>query len=455
VFAFDSTAGDICLYAESDELNILTRELEHTWDYSYLCNEQLASKLKSLLALKRINDLLGKETDIDERVKYCIDKLLKNRNSQGLWGWWNVSETHFRFSTHVASALMLAREAGYTFEFEANPLVGIIMAQLPQLGKTELISNLQFLETIKADADYQYWITKLDTLPSYGLYDHLQVMRLKQNHGMEYCIDTLLVTKKEDLMRGTHWGVRSYWLYGNDISTTALAYSILAKDSSRRDLLPQIRRYFFQSRTNGYWQNTYESSLVIETVLTDILKITDISKKNSIEITGTSFHALIDSFPYADTIPAQARLSIRKTGGSPMYFTAYQRVWNSAPEPVSGQFKVTTSFSASKLVAGTPITLTATVTADKDAEYVMIELPIPASCSYLSKGYSYGEVHREYFKDKVSIFVRNMPAGRYQYRVELLPRYTGSFTVNPARAELMYFPTFFGRNGLQKVDVVK
>ena len=60
-----------------------------------------------------------------------------------------------------------------------------------------------------------------------------------------------------------------------------------------------------------------------------------------------------------------------------------------------------------------------------------------------------------HFKEKVSIFVRNMPAGRHEYRVELLPRYTGTFTVNPARAELMYFPTFFGRNGMQKVDVVK
>ena len=89
-----------------------------------------------------------------------------------------------------------------------------------------------------------------------------------------------------------------------------------------------------------------------------------------------------------------------------------------------------------------------------DADYVMIEVPIPASCSYDAKtGRGAYEVHREYYRNKVSIFCDKLPKGKYTYSVKLLPRYTGSYMLNPAKAELMYFPTFYGRNKLKQVFV--
>jgi len=34
-----------------------------------------------------------------------------------------------------------------------------------------------------------------------------------------------------------------------------------------------------------------------------------------------------------------------------------------------------------------------------------------------------------------------------------MPRYTGNFVLNPAKAEMMYFPVFYGREGLKKVEI--
>jgi uncharacterized protein YfaS (alpha-2-macroglobulin family) len=87
------------------------------------------------------------------------------------------------------------------------------------------------------------------------------------------------------------------------------------------------------------------------------------------------------------------------------------------------------------------------------ADYVMIEIPIPAGCSYNDKAQSYqnNEVHREYFKNKVSIFCSALDAGNYEFTVSLLPRYSGRFILNPAKAEMMYFPVFNGREALKKV----
>lgn len=108
----------------------------------------------------------------------------------------------------------------------------------------------------------------------------------------------------------------------------------------------------------------------------------------------------------------------------------------------------------SVLQAGIPVEMVVEVEVKADADYVMIEVPVPASCSYDSKdGRGPYEVHREYYRNKVSIFCDRLPKGKHMFTLKLLPRYTGSYTLNPARAELMYFPTFYGRNGMKQVLV--
>jgi hypothetical protein len=57
------------------------------------------------------------------------------------------------------------------------------------------------------------------------------------------------------------------------------------------------------------------------------------------------------------------------------------------------------------------------------------------------------------FKNKESIFSSSLRKGFYIFAVSLMPRYNGIYHLNPARAELMYFPTFFGREGMKEVSV--
>ena len=45
--------------------------------------------------------------------------------------------------------------------------------------------------------------------------------------------------------------------------------------------------------------------------------------------------------------------------------------------------------------------------------------------------------------------------GSAVFRIALLPRFTGRYHLNPARAELMYFPTFHGREGMKQVGVAE
>ncbi len=85
----------------------------------------------------------------------------------------------------------------------------------------------------------------------------------------------------------------------------------------------------------------------------------------------------------------------------------------------------------------------------------MLEIPIPAGCSYQDKRQSSAgnEVHREYFKDKVVIFCEAMPVGTWRYEISLQPRYIGSYSMNPCKAKLMYFPFMYGRTEVKRIKI--
>ena len=200
---------------------------------------------------------------------------------------------------------------------------------------------------------------------------------------------------------------------------------------------------------------------IIEALVPGLLGSDGTIQPARISINGMS----TDTFPVVKTIQpdAQKPLQITKSGSTPVYLTAYQRWQNPAPAPKTDIFEITSQLLS---INGTPLSalqygekaiLEVHVKAKSTANYVMIEVPIPASCTYGEKAQQFRwqgpEVHREYFKDRTSIFCERLETGDYTFRIELEPRFTGTFTLNPVRAEQMYFPVFYGRNEVKKVRV--
>jgi uncharacterized protein YfaS (alpha-2-macroglobulin family) len=157
---------------------------------------------------------------------------------------------------------------------------------------------------------------------------------------------------------------------------------------------------------------------------------------------------------------ASAPITVTKQGSTPVYFTWYQRQWDTTNIDLGKNFHIDAKFynknaPIQQLKAGTPIRYAIEVTVEKDAEYVMIEIPIPAGCSYTHKKQNYwgNEVHREYAKEKVSIFCQSMKKGKHVYEIELTPKFSGRYTLNPVKAELMYIPVIYGRNPMQHITI--
>jgi hypothetical protein len=166
----------------------------------------------------------------------------------------------------------------------------------------------------------------------------------------------------------------------------------------------------------------------------------------------------ITQFPFSMQIKPDKNIMVSCSGDFPVYFTAYQKYWNESPVVRKNDFEITTRIhndAAATLIAGQPVSMIAEVLVKKEAQYVMIELPIPAGCTYAEKPAGYHpETHREYFRNKTVIFCEHLPVGKHTFEIPLIPKYAGVYSLNPAKVSLMYFP-LFRANNIIKTSIVK
>lgn len=454
-------SGIIKLYAEASLLPVFYAETESIRNYEYLCNEQLASKLKAMLVQKRIDEYYKRAFKGEKNIKDLINRLNKSRSTGNLWGWWTGTQPAIWISLHVVEALLDAERSGYITTLNKTALTDYLVFNMESYRANEKLCGLYLLHQLGAKADFKRYIDSVEKQQRKRstFYERLRLIELKQLVNVPVAIDSLIAKHNRTAFGNIYWGDDHYFFFDNSIQITLTMYRILRNSGRHKDLLQKIRNYFLEKRRDGNWRNTYESSLILETILPDLLGENEGAGPAMLTIQGKEA-TIVRNFPFALEIKSNENISISKSGSMPVYFTAYQQHWNPRPEKLDGNFIVTTGFAqsgraTSMLKAGVPATLTAKVTVVADAEYVMIEIPIPAGCSYQDKSQSYwsNEVHREYFKNKVSIFCESLPKGRYEFSVSLLPRYTGNYTLNPAKAEMMYFPVFVGREGIRRVGI--
>ena len=459
-YNFDPALGKVTLRAEAFVFPVLLDEIEKLRKYEYLCNEQVASKLKALLLEQKLRKYLGEDFKGEKNIRQLIKRLQDSRTTLGTWGWWQDSDTELWVSGHVVEALVMAKQSGFEVELNTAGLISYLNGQLSSRKNLDQLFSARLMRTIDAKYDLSSWIRSADQQlkaekePS--LYSRLQLMRFKQEAGIPVDLQWLMAQKKSTLFGNSYWGELNNSFWDNSIQNTLLAYQILKIKGGYQSELQSIIRYFLEQRKDGQWRNTYESALILETILPDLM--VDGKKPQPPTLTLNKTEA-ISAFPFTKVIDP-ANLTVDKKGDSPVYFTAYQQFHNSNPEKAGKDFTVISSFeqsgsTVSALKAGISTNLKVVVEVRADADYVMIEIPIPAGCSYENKSQDYWgpETHREYFKHKTSIFCTKLKQGKYVFNVKLMPRYSGVYNLNPAKAEMMYFPVFNGREGMKKITV--
>lgn len=484
-FAFvpEPGLGAVTVNAEASSLELFLQEIEKVDSYPYMCNEQMASKIKVLLSKKRIAEMFNLEFKEDKKINNLISRLNRNKNKDGKWGWWNKGNTENWITNQVIYAFLEAEEAGFKTGLDITKwgerLIGELKTGISSLkltphdkipyAKQGLLDHLIHLKRIDAQIEYAQYFEQIDKqLPSITVADKLKTMEALAAIGMQDKInmDSLMYYSHQTMLGSTFWGenkdehslYRGFILpYNTNTTQTLIAYKILRAVGGYEKEMENVRNYFFERRRGGSWTNTYESSRIIETIMPDML----CAEQPLTEVSMTMNGRKITEFPFTEKTEAIVPLNIRKNGTMPVFLAVYQQAWNPDPKPEALKgFAVKTVFKTngdtiSTLTSGKTTQLEVIVNVDAQAEYVQIEVPIPAGCSYDSKraGYYWKEAHREHFKGKVVIFCNKLTEGEHRFTIDLIPRFTGKYSLNPAKVELMYFPVFYGNEEMKQVII--
>jgi len=473
------TAGnqeEIHITLTASPLDIYVNTTSFLRNYRYDCNEQLASKLIGLLTYKMYQEYAGERFKEEKRIKEIINKLVKNRNETQLWSWWGTSpNTNYWMSAHIIRALTQAQKAGYavnldltnikqdyiyTQRYRSTSLRDIaILNVLSDAGTPQnYAAALEFFDREIAEKEHQAdsiaRAKKRKNTTSY-LNEKLLLLEIRQQQNIGYSSNSIKKYLKTDVLGAVYC---DDGIDGRTLDNTVIAYRIASADSTLQHLKEALQLYILRTKRLGW--NTYQASSAVMAILPDLLAESANKEAPSTVVLSGKESKELSEFPYTTILYPGEQLGVYMKSGIPLIYSDYQ-LKRATTEHTGDAFKIETHLSKERLIAGEKAMLHVTLQVKQaNAEHVMIEVPIPAGCSYASKQRNYnryafsgGETYREHFKDKVVIFCEKLPVGTYEYSVELLPRYTGNYYLNPAKVEMMYFPVIYSNNNERRVQI--
>jgi uncharacterized protein YfaS (alpha-2-macroglobulin family) len=397
----------------------------------------------------------GKPFKYGKLMENLLQKVLKTQHESGGWAWWGNGEPNLYITTRILQALKALPPRQ---EVNQSLRQGYLYLQnnLPAMTKSEKIEALYALargghvfpyrlaldsiafDSLNLHQQWQYYYTwKMQPGPTDKLWPKLWAKRIETATG------------------GLGWGEANLRWYFAPNATQVVAWHTLKADSSKRHLLAGVQQHLMQSQRS--WGNTVERAEISNLLLTDALeKGNDPLQKTKVSVSG---YGTIDKFPAEINLPApKGPVTISKKGSGHTFVTIAQQWQNKNPLPVDTLFALSTVWQQQNrpvtdaLKTGQSSQFTVNIFAKKSAEFVMVEVPLPAGCLVTQKEQVWGQ-YREYLKDKVLIFFEKMQQGTHTIDLPIEVRFSGSFSQNPIRVELMYQPILFGRNGMQRVII--
>lgn len=448
--------GELVIHAENSSVDFLLQSLQKLESYPYACNEQIASQLRALLARKKIAMAMNMEFEHDKTIRKRIQQLEKAQNADGSWGWWSKGRMDFYMTCYITGALKKAEAMGFKSDAGTTALT-LIKRYLPVVETSQAIFALELLASLNEPWNYAEQVEKLEKKELNGS-QRISLQYVRAMTGLKTDRSWLNSLRTETYLGNIGYSGEPNSAWRSSLLNTLKVYEINKKTGFESEN-PYIRRYFLEQKNGTYgWNNTIETATILEGILEDVLREKTRAQTAKLKITHTNGTQDV-IFPYTLSATGAGHVYVKYTGTEPVYFTAYTREWIKQPQPEAKHFGVTSKLvqqgkEVAALKSGQVASLEVSVTALKYGEYLMLRVPIPAGCSYGSKGgFGAGELHREYAKNEVQIFIENLTPGTYTYHIPLEVRYNGKQTLNPAQIELMYFPTFQGNNGMKTVLV--
>ncbi|TWV97363.1 hypothetical protein [Chitinophaga pinensis] len=197
----------------------MTDEIEQVENYKYLCNEQLASKLKAFLLEEKIATYLHKDFSKKKDIRRIIDKLNQQKKSE-VWGWWKDAPASLWITSHVTEAMIMAAAQGYKTNFNKEAVINYLTMELTARSCKDSIGYMQVLSQLNAPIDYKSNIDSLIARSGKSGYDTIRLALLQQQTGLTVDLSTLLSRQQQTVYGNTFWGKDTLHLFNNSIQST-------------------------------------------------------------------------------------------------------------------------------------------------------------------------------------------------------------------------------------------
>jgi hypothetical protein len=330
-----------------------------------------------------------------------------------------------------------------------------VFKDLPFQNTSDRLNSLFALSTAGVETSYDYYLGKMK-MDSLSVSGKLKYALIAEYIGFAYDTSAVDSVFKKDILGNTYVpGDGTYNLAGSFYNTLLGSYWLNSQD--RDEASTSCLNYMLLARKNGEL-NTIERAALIE-LLGQNLEESNAAKSTLTVLWGDGTRQAIEENRAIITRKGE-KVTVQKTGSGIAFASATVSRFESEPKPQATDFIVQSSLrnadpAKNAITVGEKAVLDINIEAKAEARYVMLEIPIPASCTVVEqpfRTYRSG-AYQEVKGDKVYVYLDRL-AGNFMWQIELLPRYAGDFTINPVKAELMYFPAKSGNNEVKRVEVV-
>ena len=506
--------GGVTIAATSSLLGDLEDAVQSLVEYPYGCVEQTSSRLLPLVALHDLRKTYPLGIDDPQRFMQAgIERLLAMQTKSGGFGYWpGADEVHPYASAYATWVLTLARKAGYPVPEEAlknaledleRRVAGITLANVPVDWGYYDGSRLAIAVHVLAEADRDAQaraaelFVRRQSLPLYAR--AFLLMAIHRMNPLSPDVTTLAAELRgnvQELQATAHTAEASIYdldeFFHSDGRTDAILLMALLRVDPEHPLIVKLARGLLERRVGGKWRNTQENAYAL-VALADYAKhheaetpdftarawvaqrnVLDLKFKGREFITRSAKTDMLDIVGLGPNPGAPLPIVLQRTGQGRLYYRLGAE-WAPAQTTLPARSQgltVTRSLrtrdgaASGSVIAGDPLAMDITITADARVRYVAIDIPLPAGLEGVSRTLGKGRsaatlggskgwwaTHEEQRADRVVIFADDLQPGPHTTTVDLRATSRGKFSLPPVHAEAMYMPEVYGRTEGSTLEV--
>lgn len=471
-----ATRGSLEVRVDGSAAGVVSGALGYLVGFPYGCVEQTMSRFLPTVIASQAMEKLGLATavrraELEPMVNAGLQKLYGYQHSDGGWGWWASDRTHPYMTGYVVMGLARAREAGW--EVSEPVLARGIQAATALMAASREAEERAWLAWSLAEAGQppREVLAALASGEGLGAYSRaLVTLALVRAGDLEAARRLAERLKGEAVTEGSWawWPARSPTPYGwtdDDVEATSLVIRALQEALGPDE--PLVARgvdWLIQQRRGSAWKSTRDTAQAVMTLsrFLEARGATGAAGPAEVLWKGQVLGVVDPARPEPRPIqleglpPGRHRVEVRPSGGAPVASARLSWVEPLRAEGESHGVTVTrrllkvdgTALSPLEVRAGDLLQVQLLVDAPRALEYVLLEDPRAAGVEPVPEERE-AETWQRYTRredrdERTVFFFTDLEKGQTTVSYSVRAETPGTFTVLPARVELMYRPEVWG-----------